>query len=278
VEQDIASQLLALNRQFYQTMGVEFSATRTRLQPGVGQVLTTIPPSARILDLGCGNGELARQLARRNFNGLYIGLDFSPVLLQHARGKVHPLDSNANPVFRFTQADLATESWEESLIAHFPAPERVSFDLILAFAVLHHLPGRQVRTRLLHKVRQYLSPSGSFIHSVWQFLNSPRLQARIQPWENAGLSPAQVDPDDYLLDWRRGGSGLRYVHHFSLQELDDLAAETGFSIQYTFVSDGEAGKLGLYQFWSPLGEHSGGGTGGDTGGVSGGITAVIPPG
>jgi SAM-dependent methyltransferase len=265
VDQDIASQLLALNRQFYQTMGKEFSATRMRLQSGVSRILATIPPTAHILDLGCGNGELARELGRRSFNGLYIGLDFSPILLQQARGKVQPLDPNTSPVFQFIQADLASEDWDESLRKHSPPLNQDSFDLILAFAVLHHLPGRQVRTRLLQKVRPYILPSGSFIHSVWQFLNSPRLQARIQPWEKAGLSPTQVDPGDYLLDWRSGGHSLRYVHHFSLQELNELAAETGFTIQQTFMSDGEANKLGLYQFWSPLGEPAAGITAGITG-------------
>ncbi|HIE48053.1 TPA: class I SAM-dependent methyltransferase, partial [Candidatus Bipolaricaulota bacterium] len=32
------------------------------------------------LDLGCGNGELARDLARRRFRGAYLGLDFSDAL------------------------------------------------------------------------------------------------------------------------------------------------------------------------------------------------------
>jgi hypothetical protein len=30
-----------------------------------------------------------------------------------------------------------------------------------------------------------------------------------------GLSANDVDPGDYLLDWRSGGEGLRYIHHFS---------------------------------------------------------------
>ena len=143
-------------------MGKEFSATRMRLQTGVSRVLATISPTARILDLGCGNGELARELGRRSFNGLYIGLDFSPILLQHARGKVQPLDPNTSPVFQFIQADLASEDWDESLRKHSPTLNQDSFDLILAFAVLHHLPGRQVRAGRpvdpsLHK-RQHTVP------------------------------------------------------------------------------------------------------------------------
>ena len=94
-----------------------------------------------------------------------------------------------------------------------------------------------------------LTASGRFIHSNWQFLNSERLRKRIHPWEEIGLSDSQVDPGDYLLDWRRGGFGLRYVHHFREGELNRLAAESGFKVVETFYSDGETGNLGLYQDW-----------------------------
>ena len=80
-------------------------------------------------------------------------------------------------------------------------------------------------------------------------MNSEKLKDRIQPWEDAGLSPEEVEPGDYLLDWRSGGLGLRYAHHFSAQELSQLAAETGFRLVESFFSDGEGGRLGLYQVW-----------------------------
>jgi hypothetical protein len=109
-----------------------------------------------------------------------------------------------------------------------------------------------LRRQLLRQVHARLAAGGSFIHSEWQFLNSERLRARIQPWREVGLNPSDVDPDDYLLDWRQDGYGLRYVHHFSLKELEELAEETGFMIQETFCSDGEGGNLGLYQVWEPI--------------------------
>jgi hypothetical protein len=88
-----------------------------------------------------------------------------------------------------------------------------------------------------------------FVHSEWQFLNSERLRSRIQPWQAAGLSEDDVEPGDYLLDWRQGGQGLRYVHHFSLEELAELADATGFQIAESFHSDGDGARLGLYQIW-----------------------------
>jgi 2-polyprenyl-3-methyl-5-hydroxy-6-metoxy-1,4-benzoquinol methylase len=131
------------------------------------------------------------------------------------------------------------------------APASPLFDTILAFAVLHHIPGAQTRASMLEKIRSLLQPQGQLIHSEWQFLKNPRLRQRIQPWEMAGISEQDVDPGDYLLDWRQGGQGLRYVHHFAEAELDELARESGFIITETFYADGKGGDLGLYQVWLP---------------------------
>jgi len=237
---ETAARLIDLNRQFYQTFALQFSATRQRLQPGVQRVLDNLPSAARLLDLGCGNGELARELLRRNYQGSYLGLDFSQELLIQASAALAESEPGR---FRFQQSDLTASGWEENLGGYQP-------QVILAFAALHHIPGSQLRLDVLGKVHRLLPVDGQFIFSVWQFLNSPRLKERIQPWEAAGLEAAQVEDGDYLLDWRQGGHGLRYVHHFSQEELDDLARHTGFAIHSTFLSDGENGKLGLYQVWT----------------------------
>jgi len=55
-----------------------------------------------------------------------------------------------------------------------------------------------------------------------------------------------------LLDWRSGGKGLRYVHHFNEKELGELAKACGFRIMDIYYSDGERGNLGLYQVWKPV--------------------------
>jgi hypothetical protein len=98
-------------------------------------------------------------------------------------------------------------------------------------------------------VHNLLNPSGSFIHSVWQPLHSPRLKERILPWTIVGLSDDQIEAGDYLIDWRQGGKGIRYIHSFTEDELAELANQCGFSIKNSFYSDGEGGRLGLYQIW-----------------------------
>ena len=72
-----AQRLVEINRDFYTHFGDSFSATRRRIQPGVRRVLARLKGDESILDLGCGNGELARELAKRGQRGPYLGVDFS---------------------------------------------------------------------------------------------------------------------------------------------------------------------------------------------------------
>jgi SAM-dependent methyltransferase len=176
-----------------------------------------------------------------------VGLDFSQELLRVAKSGVK------NSKFMFMQADLTSAGWSEQLVA--------GFDFVFAFATLHHIPSHELRRDIVRRVRAVLDPreggsetrpykGGAFILSAWQFLNSERLRERIQPWGGIGLSAADVDEGDYLLDWRSGGKGFRYVHYFDETELADLAAEAGFSVRESFHSDGESRDLAVYQIWS----------------------------
>jgi len=233
---EVVQKLLEINRQFYTNFGGQFSLTRQRIQPGVRKILAHLAEGEYILDLGCGNGELARVLTQNNFRGTYMGLDFSLPLLDVAQNQ----DAQSN--IQFSNVDLTASDWDEQL-------GQTHYSVITAFAVLHHIPGGQLRREIIEKVCSLLASGGEFILSNWQFLNSEKLSSRIQPWEAIGLSDQDLDDGDYLLDWRSGGTGLRYVHHFSQQELEELAAETGFRVKESFFSDGEGGRLGLYHVW-----------------------------
>ena len=232
-----AARLIEINREFYTRFGDSFSATRQRVQPGVRRVLETLNGDENILDLGCGNGWFARELAERGHKGSYLGVDFSLPLLRDA--ETMPGDFSA----KFMQVDLGQ-------LSTFSNQLMGEWSLITSFAVLHHIPSVEIRLDILKTVHQLLKPNGLFIHSNWQFLNSKKLVSRIQDWSKANLSSDDVDQNDYLLDWRSGGEGLRYVHHYDEGELQELSAETGFQVADVFYSDGETGNLGLYQVWN----------------------------
>jgi tRNA (uracil-5-)-methyltransferase TRM9 len=238
VKADIAQRLIELNKKFYSDFGEPFSATRGRIQPGVRRVLDSMKGDETILDLGCGNGELARTLARESHRGVYLGLDFSLPLLKDAESIPDGFSAE------FREVDLTQLSVDSD---QFSVTDYWS--LITAFAVLHHIPGQSLRFDILKTIHKLLAEDGRFILSNWQFLNSPRLRQRVRDWSEAGLTETDVDEGDYLLDWRSGGTGLRYVHHFSEEELAGLAESSGFRVVETFYSDGKEGNLAIYQVW-----------------------------
>jgi len=238
MDADIAARLIEINQDFYTRFGGSFSATRRRIQPGVRRLIGMLNGDESILDLGCGNGELARELAKRGHRGPYLGLDFSPPLLQDAEPQPGGFSAS------FMQIDITQLSKYGNQLA-VPG----GWSLITAFAVLHHIPSYEMRLNILRSVHGLLAADGKFILSNWQFLNSEKLRSRIQDWSKVSLSNEDVYSGDYLLDWRSGGEGLRYVHHFEEDELPGIADMAGFNIRDSFYSDGDGGKLSLYQIW-----------------------------
>ena len=230
-----ANILNQLNRRFYSDLGGSFSATRNKAQPGVQKLSAMVPPNAAVLDIGCGNGTFAAQLALTGFHGQYLGIDFSIPMLGDARLRDLPFMANFNE-FDFYESNLT------QLVNQ-------SFDLISLFAVLHHLPGAHARRKIFQFVHDHLQPNGSFIISNWQFLNSEKLRSRILPWDIVGINQDTIDENDYLLDWKSGGSGIRYAHFFTQTELNRIASEEGFQVISDFLSDGKSGDLSLYNIW-----------------------------
>ena len=235
--------LIDLNRQFYERFSTSFSDTRHRAQPGVRQLVPGLMSAVNILDVGCGNGTLACALVKSGYTGTYLGMDLSAGLLNSARGILgQPEQGN----YTFQQMDLSDPEWPCQL-----PTER--FNALVNFAVLHHLPGKDLQLRTARTFHKLIEPNGLVAVSVWQWQNSPRLAQRVVPWAAAGLEPGDVDQGDVLLDWRASDQvGLRYVHTFSEESLTQLAEQAGFRVSSSFYSDGKPGNLALYQTWQPL--------------------------
>lgn len=183
-------------------------------------------------------------LRRAGFQGRYLGLDFSHALLAIATQRWAEVSQGDSQKAPFQAVEITQAGWQESLRGE-------SFAVITAFAVLHHLPSAELRLRVLKTLRTLLpqTEEGLLFLSNWQFLNSSRYRQRIQAWEEIGVTADAVESGDYLLDWREGGHGLRYVHHFSEDELTHLAAQSGFQVIESFYSDGREGNLAIYQVW-----------------------------
>jgi tRNA (uracil-5-)-methyltransferase TRM9 len=234
-----ADKLLRLNRAFYAAVADHFDATRQGWTPGQLSILPYFDASTkenpiRVLDVGCGNGRFGRLLAEHGIPAVYVGVDGDARLLALAESA---LSTSAHITARFVQADLADPAWVAPL-------QGKQFDVVLCLATLQHLPGYELRLRLLrdfaHLSRQWI------ILSFWQFLTSERFMAKQIDWSAVGLSPADVEVGDALLPWSQGVQAVRYVHQVSEAELDRLTADAGLTVHTTFRADGKEGNLNLY--------------------------------
>ena len=236
MDEKIVQRLLALNRQFYDEFADSFAESRGFEQPGLRRALDVLPASGRLLDVGCGNGRLAHMLASADRSIDYLGIDSSVRLLEIARRQAASLRSSRA---EFLAADVTEPGWASLL----PAGR---FQSVAVFALLHHLPGWQSRSDLLAALRLLLDAEGVIVVSVWQFINEARLERKVVPWSAIGLSEEQVESGDVLLDWRRGGSGLRYCHLVSEFELAALAKAAGLVLTDVYYADGRSQKLNLF--------------------------------
>ena len=231
MQEETAAYLIRLNRTFYDTFAEAFSHSRGESEPGLWRILREVPPGSRVLDLGCGQGRVCALLPEEC---RYTGMDFSSEMLSQARLGAEAAGRRAT----FIQGELTDAVWP-------PFPE-AAYDWIILRAVLHHIPRYAARLAILKQAAERLADKGQLVLANWQFLSVPRLQKRVRPWSDAGLSETDVEPGDYLLDWRREGQGLRYVHLVDLEETLRLAADAGLCVGTHFTADGREGNLTLY--------------------------------
>ncbi len=236
MEETLADELLALNRSLYTTFAGPFAATRFREQPGYHRLLPYVPNPCVLLDMGCGNGRWATFLDAQGRDVRHVGVDFSPEMIALARERA---GAYKTVKARFIVADILRPDWTKELPS-------LPYDVVTALATLHHLPGAARRQALVRQVCDLLPAGGLFIFSTWQFAQPKRMRRKIVPWSVIGVNEQAVEPGDYLLDWKGGGSALRYCHLIDEQEVHTLAAGAGFTVLDAFRSDGREGDLSLY--------------------------------
>jgi tRNA (uracil-5-)-methyltransferase TRM9 len=229
MREQVRQQLLALNRAFYGRLALPFARSRSRPQLGWSRLAGYLPePCPAFLDVGCGDGRFGRFLLAQQRIGRYTGVDFSAELLAEAR--------------RATAGDF----YERDLSDPEALTGLGNYAAIGCLSTLQHLPGRSRRLHLLQEMSRHLLPGGRILLANWQFLNNPRQRRKVVPWEEAGLTPADVELDDFLLSWQREGYGLRYVCLIDAAETAALAGESGLLVVDQFRSDGREGDLNLY--------------------------------
>ncbi len=101
-----------------------------------------------VLDLGCGDGKVTAEIARRVPRGRVLGVDSSPEMIGLAR-VAFPAERHAN--LGFAHADART------------LPFRAAFDVVFSSAALHWVKDHRP---VLHGVARSLRPGGRLLFQM----------------------------------------------------------------------------------------------------------------
>jgi SAM-dependent methyltransferase len=154
----------------------------------------------RVLDLGCGIGNLLIALCERvSFSQPVIGVDVSPALIDLGRQEVHRAGFDGRIELRVA---LATE---------LPFEDE-SFDVVFTSHVIKHLDDGALG-RAFAEVRRLLRPHGRFL--VWEFKKSPLSAPLFISARTSGLPPAFILRDADTLTHQLRNAGFASVAQLS---------------------------------------------------------------
>lgn len=237
MDQTLATKLAEINQKFYSQAHIYFDETRQKPWKGWETLLSKIPLAfSNCLDVGCGNGRFAALLAEHSSSFKYTGIDFNQELLDFAHQKLSDLEID----FKLIKANLL-DDWNKEIDE--------KFDLVVAFGVLHHIPGFQNRKLFLKKLSETLNNDGVLVITVWQFLklkrfsnSMPNQQSILEELE---ISKNELEENDFILDWKRGTHAYRYSHLVSEYEFKKLLPKN-IQIVDTFHEDGKTRDVNKY--------------------------------
>lgn len=249
-----SERLNAVNREFYASHASAFDASRNHPWPGWRRALgwangKAIRGSLEVLDVGCGNGRFAAFLLDGTRNSpndplavTYTGVDQSPELLSIAsEGRADKETAG----LKWIESDVLAGKPGSALP---PGP----FDLVVAFGLLHHVPGIDQRKQLVAALGERTGPGGHLIFTVWQFGRTKRFEGHVIPWEKYNaesehpIATDELEDGDYLLSFGETANPPRYCHHCDDSEFADLVAATGLRLVDDFEADGRSGDLNRY--------------------------------
>jgi SAM-dependent methyltransferase len=124
---------------------------RVEVRDHIARLVSTLPPGARILELGSGPGLLARRVLETCPNvAAYTLVDFSEPMLAVSRERLADF-----PAAAFVRASFKTDDWPRLAVG--------PFDGILSMQAVHELRHKQHARRLYEQVHDALTVPGRFV-------------------------------------------------------------------------------------------------------------------
>lgn len=235
MNKQIEKYLLDLVKRNYEKIAADFDNTRKKyLWPEIVKLAEQVKDGSRVLDAGCGNGRLLRVFSEKKID--YVGIDNSKELIKTAVNNFQiPITNNqTNYKSQFLNKIKNTKFILGDIIELDKFKEN-NFTYVFCVAVLHHLPGKDLRVKALKQMKNKISNNGKIIITVWNLWPQTEFRKLIFKFGLFKLiGKNKMDLGDILFDWKNNrGQPLsrRYYHAFSKNELKKLAVRAGLKIE-----------------------------------------------
>jgi SAM-dependent methyltransferase len=127
------------------------------------------------------------------------------------------------------------------------------FDLVLLVAVLHHLPTKKLRLKVLENIHQALKPGGRLVMVNWNLWQIFGWKKKFRYWPYLFNWPEKIKcgvwgVSDAFVPWKPAGKETRrYIHSFTKGETRRLLRRAGFAIEeLEFKAKGDNKKGIMY--------------------------------
>jgi 2-polyprenyl-3-methyl-5-hydroxy-6-metoxy-1,4-benzoquinol methylase len=221
---ETAKKLLKLNYELYEKEAISWDKTRQELwEWPVIEELKKIKQGSSILDLGCGNGRIIKNLKLKIKNLKYVGIDPSKKLIEINKKRYS--DAKVETNIRFEVGNgLALK-------------DKNKYDFVFCLAVLHHIPSEKLQLKFLKNIYQTLRPKGKVLISLWNRQNDKYTHIR-NNIKNDKIHHIICDLKKYdtIVPWKNSNS-YRYIHCFRIDEIHTLVKKAGFSQINIFYAD-----------------------------------------
>ncbi len=209
--------LLTLVKKNYNNIAGEFNQTRKKkIWPILLELTQNIKNGDKILDAGCGNGRIIDTFRGKDID--YIGFDSNNKLIKLAKENF--------PDRKFKVLDILNSN----------KLNENGFDYIFSIAVLHHIPGNNLRIKVLKDLKNKLSDDGKIIITVWNLWEFKKFKNKIFYFALLKLIlKNKMEFGDILFDWHgksiNNKNNKRYYHVFTTKGLKKLAKKSGLAIK-----------------------------------------------
>ena len=193
--------------------------------------LLELRPGMEVLDLACGHGRMAMQLAARGMR--VTGLDSSPVFLGQARADARAAGADVT----FVEGDMRSLPWTER------------FDAVLSWFTAYGYFDDAGNRRVLAEVARALRPGGRFVlelnHRDWVLRNFRPADLAAELGDDLVLDTREIQPLTGRVTTRRtiirDGKVRRVpftVRMFTYPELRDWLLQAGFTSVDVYGEEG----------------------------------------